>query len=354
MRELTANWGCSFVLASGSLARFWEVDDIVGESRLKLPELVPPDLVALLREAEDRRVSFLSLGRLNGPEALAEAVAAAPGPRLLIMNTVQSAAVIARLMRMKGDDVLHLSTALAPRHREAVLGIVKERLDAKRRYSENWTLVATSLMEAGVDISFRTPFRERFATTSLIQIGGRGNRNFEWSEGVTVYDFLVSPIDGLKAHPAAAVSAEVLADLFRDKEFEKAIDPAQLVTLAMRKEIRRRGQPHENALLTAENEKRYPDAAKYGKVIDEADTRLVVVDQDLKNRIIDRERVSMRELLSGSVQIWANKIDGLGLDPLPGRDEIFWWPHAYDPTFLGYMEGALFLDGVAEGAAIVI
>lgn len=353
MRELTADWGCSFVLASGSLARFWEVDDIVGDSNLKLPELVPPDLVAPLQEAEDRRVSFVSLGRLDGPEALAEAVAAAPGPRLLIVNTVQSAAVMARLMRMKGNDVLHLSTALAPRHRDAVLGIIKERLDPKRRYSENWTLVATSLMEAGVDISLRTPFRERFATTSLIQIGGRGNRNFEWSEGVTVYDFLVSHIDGLKAHPAAAISAEVLSDLFRDKEFEKAVDPAQLVTLAMRKEIRRRGQPHENALLTAENEKRYPEAAKYGKVID-ADTRLVVVDQDLRNRIIARERVSMRELLAGSVQIWTNKIDRLGLDSLAGRDEIFWWPHAYDPAFLGYMEGALFLEGVAEGAAIII
>lgn len=351
-REL-ADWRCSFVFASGSLARFWELDDIVGDSRLRLPELVPPDLAAPLRAAEDRRVSFVSLGRLAGPEALAEAVAAAPGPRLLIMNTVQSAAVMARLMRTKGNDVLHLSTALAPRHRDAVLGIVKERLDPERRYSENWTLVATSLMEAGVDVSFRTPFRERFATTSLIQIGGRGNRNFEWSEGVTIYDFLVSYIDGLKAHPAAVVSADVVSDLFRDKEFEKSVDPAQLVTLAMRKEIRRRGQPSENALLSAEKETRYPDAAKYGKVID-AETRLVVVDQDLRSRIIVRERVSMRELLSGSVQIWTNKIDRLGLDSLLGRDEIFWWPHAYDPAFLGYMEGALFLEGVAEGAAVII
>jgi hypothetical protein len=90
---------------------------------------------------------------------------------------------------------------------------------------------------------------------------------------------------------------------------------------------------------------------------------LVVVDEALKNRVIEREHVSTRELLAGSVQIWTRKIDRLGLDPfrllglndpLPGRDEIFWWPHAYDPTFLGYMEGALFLEGVAEGAAIIV
>lgn len=353
LRELAADWRCSFVLASGSLARFWEVEDIVGDSRLKLPELVPPGLVAPLREAEDRRVSYVSLGRLDGPEALANAVAAAPGPRLLIMNTVQSAAVMAQSMRKKGHDVLHLSTALAPRDRDAVLGTVKARLDPKRRYPENWTLAATSLMEAGVDVSFRTPFRERFATTSLIQIGGRGNRNFEWSEGGIVYDFLVSHLGGLKAHPAAGTSAEVLSDLFRDKEFERAVDPAQLVTFAMRKEIRRRRQSGENALLTAEKDRDYPEAAKVGKVID-ADTRLVVIDRNLRDRIIARELVSMRELLSGSVQIWASKVRRLGLEPLPGRDEVFWWPHAYDPDFLGYMEGALFLESVAEGATVII
>lgn len=351
LRELAADWRCSFVLASGSLARFWEVDDIVGDARLELPELVPPDLVAPLREADDRRVSYVSLDRLDGPEALANAVAAAPGARLLIMNTVQSAAVMANTMRRQGHDVLHLSTALCATHRDIVLTRVEARLN--QRSFDDWTLVATSLMEAGVDVSFRTAFRERFATTSLIQIGGRANRNVEWGEGVTVYDFLVSHVGGLKAHPAAATSAEVLWDLFRDKEFDKAVDPAQLVTLAMRKEIRRRGQPGENALLIAEKESRYPDTAKYGKVID-ADTRLVVVDPDLRDRITAQERVSLRELLSGSVQIWANKIDRLGLDPLPGRDEVFWWPHAYDPDFLGYMEGALFLESVAEGAAVII
>lgn len=347
LQDLSTDWGCSFILASGSLARFWEVDDIVGDAHLRLPELVPPDLAAPLRDAENRRVSFVSLGRLDGPEALAEVVAAAPGPRLLIMNTVQSAAVMAQLMRAKGNDVLHLSTALAPRHRDAVLRIVEERLDPTRRYSENWTLVATSLMEAGVNTSFRTPFRERCATASLIQIGGRGNRNFEWPGGVTVYDFSVAHTNGLKAHPAMDISADILSDFFRDGAFKAAFDPAQLVTLAMRKEMRRRELSGGNDLLTAENENQYPKAALYGQVID-ADTRLVVVDQVLRQRIIARERVSMRDLLADSVQIWTKRIDRLGLESLPGRDEIFWWPHAYDPTFLGYMEGALFLEGVAE------
>lgn len=208
-------------------------------------------------------------------------------------------------------------------------------------------------MEAGVDLSFRTPFRERFATTSLIQIGGRGNRNFEWPEGVIVHDFIVSHVGGLKRHPAATVPANVLADLFDQHCFEGVIDPAELVTRAMKLEIKQRKRESYTALIDAERDHRYPEVAELGRVID-TDTRLVVVHSALRDRIVARERLSMREVLSGSVQIWAYKIDILGLDPLPGRREIYWWPHLYDATFLGYMEGALALEAVSNGDTLIV
>ncbi len=111
LRELANGWSCSFVLASGSLARFWEVDDIVGDACLTLPDLVPAALVAPLRRVETARVRYIS-ERFDGPSSLAAAVVAAPGPRLLVMNTVQSAALMARYMKKEGHDVLHISTAL--------------------------------------------------------------------------------------------------------------------------------------------------------------------------------------------------------------------------------------------------
>ncbi|MBI1867240.1 MAG: CRISPR-associated protein [Methylocystis sp.] len=361
LRELAENWSCSFVFASGSLARFWEVDDIVGEARLTLPELVPSNLVEPLRRAEAARVAYVARGRFDGPGPLSDAVAAEPGPRLLIMNTVQSAAVMARRMRQDGHDVLHLSTALCPRDRDVILGQVKERLNDKGQATErrddkdrtDWTLVATSLVEAGVDLSFRTPFRERFATSSLIQVGGRANRHSEADEAAVVHDFILSFTEGLKKHPAAAAPAEVLASLFKEKKFEEIIDPAALVTDAMRRELRKQGKGADNPLLAAEHGHCYPEVAKLGRVID-ADTRLVVVDPSLRDRIVAHEKISSRELLAGSVQIWSKKIALLGLEPIPGRQDIYWWPHAYDPAFLGYMEGALFLEKVSEGEALVI
>jgi CRISPR-associated endonuclease/helicase Cas3 len=256
-------------------------------------------------------------------------------------------------MRESGHNVLHLSTALCPRDRDAMLSTIRGRLKPEKKYPADWTLVATSLMEAGVDVSFRTPFRERFATTSIIQIGGRGNRNFEWPDGVTVHDFVVSFVEGLKDHPAARVSANVLAEFFEKGRFEGTIDAADLVTLAMRREIKLRSDTDCNALLQAERGRCYPDVAKLGRVID-TDTRLVVVDRLLRDRIVARDRLSMREILNGSVQIWAHKINKLGLECLVGRQEIYWWPHDYDPTFLGYMQGALRLDAISAGDALIV
>lgn len=339
--ELADDWSCSFVLASGSLARFWDIPDIAGDRRRTLPDLVPRELFPSLLANEAARVRYVTRGRFADPDALITAVRDEAGPRLLIMNTVQSAAVIASRMRAAGYAVLHLSTALCPRDRDAILREIERRLDPVQAHPADWTLVATSLMEAGVDVSFRTCFRERFATTSLIQIGGRGNRGFEWSTGATIHDFSVEYVEGLTKHPAATRPAEVLQQLLIDGRLSGTVDPASVVTDAMRLELRLLGPAaRTDHLMTAEQDGNYPDVASLGRLID-ADTHLVVVDPALRDRIAARQRITSRELLSGSVQLWTDKRDAFGLSLIPGRDDIFWWPHEYEPGFLGYMAGAL-------------
>ena len=55
------------------------------------------------------------------------------------------------------------------------------------------------------------------------------------------------------------------------------------------------------------------------------------------------------------MQIYASKIPGFGLgESLPGRADVYWWPNAYDGSFLGYMEGALSLAEIASGKAFII
>jgi CRISPR-associated endonuclease/helicase Cas3 len=349
LRELAEHWGCRFVFASGSLARFWENPGVVDEP-VRLPELFTRDLKHSILKLERRRVSYAQSGLFPDADALIQGVRSALGPRLVILNTVQSAAVIARTMQQAGEATLHLSTALAPKDRAPIIGQVKEKLKAPKR---DWTLVATSCVEAGVEFSFRTAFRERFSTASLIQVGGRVNRHDEYAGG-TVYDFLIDEGGGITKHPAARFPAAVLARLFQKGSLSgEGYDPAALVTAAMADEIRDRNGLGHDALSENERDRDYPRVARYGQVID-ADTRLVVVDPALRDRLASGGRVSFRELISGSVQIWATRIGRLGLEPIAGREDVYWFPFRYDPRFLGYMAGLLQLRDMEQRGALIV
>jgi CRISPR-associated endonuclease/helicase Cas3 len=360
LQELAREWSCRFVLASGSLTRFWEHKEVVGEP-LRLPELLQTAGAHEVFASERRRVRYTETGDghvLTIPE-LIEHVQAAPGPRLVIMNTVQSAAVVARAMRSAGTDTLHVSTALTPSDRGVILHRIKARLESGS--AVDWVLVATSCLEAGVDLSFRSAFRERFSVASTIQVGGRVNRHSEYdvAGGSDVFDFAIAD-DGITWHPAAQVSSDVLRELIRTDALNRR-KPADVVTDAMLEELTRRGGLGTNALLKSEKARNYPETEEQGRVI-VADTRLVVVDAQLKRRLLEagihsrgrRVEVPFHDLLGGSVQIWARRIDALHLARLPGRRDLYAWDDLYEAEFLGYMAGVLRNEAFLNaGGAIV-
>ena len=69
----------------------------------------------------------------------------------------------------------HLTTLMCPRHRRTVLADVRSRLTG----GEPVRLVATSLIEAGVDVSFPEVWRASAGLESILQAAGRCNRNDE-------------------------------------------------------------------------------------------------------------------------------------------------------------------------------
>jgi hypothetical protein len=51
--------------------------------------------------------------------------------------------------------------------------------------------------------------------------------------------------------------------------------------------------------------------------------------------------VPWRELLRGSVQMWARRVEDLAVRRSRFHDEVYVWTAQYDPDFLGYMAGVL-------------
>lgn len=218
MNVLSDEWSCYWVLASGSLVRYWELQPLFGLSmpRPEIAELVRPDLQRELSRYESNRITFRWREKPIGRKELAEWVQEALGPRLLILNTVQSAAVIAADMAAEFGQthVEHLSTALTPEDRGNTIDRIRRRLADPD--DADWTLVATSCVEAGVDFSFRTGFREISSLLSLLQAAGRVNRHGRNTEAV-MWSFSLQDDSMLPKNPALDVSAAVLRSYFQKR-----------------------------------------------------------------------------------------------------------------------------------------
>ena len=336
LQELARDWNCHFVLASGSLVKFWEHESF-SQSKLNVESLLPPELRKKLQSFEKQRVIFpVRKPPLNRQE-LIEYILSKPGPRLVILNTVQSAAVIAHEMRKQGYDVLHLSTVLTPKDRGRIIERVNKRL--KNKSFTDWTLVATSCVEAGVDFSFKTAFRESCSVTSLIQIGGRANRHGtdKYSE---VIDFRVRD-KLLNKHPAFDVSRTVLDQMFGEGLIE-SLAPDEMATEAVFRELGKSNIIEKSKCIKdQESAQEYKEVAKLSRVIN-ADSHIVVIHEGIVSKLENRERVSWIDILKNSVQIWSNKVNELGLEEIKYHPELYHWgSYPYDPEFLGYMEALL-------------
>lgn len=89
---------------------------------------------------------------------------------LCIVNTKKKARQLYE--NLAGEGVYHLSTNLYPAHRIQVFAEIKKRLQSGLPCK----VIATSLMECGVDLSFPTVYRELAGLDSIIQAAGRCNR----------------------------------------------------------------------------------------------------------------------------------------------------------------------------------
>lgn len=341
MEVYADEWDCYWVLASGSLTRFWQIPVIAGtHSPRNVPEIVDDHLRSDLLAYETGRIRYQSDLIPKTVEELTNWILQFPGPRLVILNTVQSAAVLANhFQKICGRGrVEHLSTALTAMDRARTLERVDSRL--KQKEDTDWTFIATSCVEAGVNLSFRTGFREVGSVSSLLQASGRVNREglFHDSE---MWSFCIVEGKLLIHNPGLQAAGSVLKKYLERNE---PISPA-LSTQAISDELSVSGKSSKKfkKLLKSENSEEFRVIESEFKVID-TDTVLAVVDSALAERL-RFGNMNWRELQMMSVQIAKTKLIEY---PLPQiREDIYHWNYGYD-DFLGYMAGFLKLKKLSD------
>lgn len=168
LNELSRNYRSSIVLCTATQPAL-EAPEFKGGFTNVRPLVA--DAEALARQLE--RVRVRHIGMLDDEEIAAQMLER--DQVLCIVNNRRHARAIYESVSRAGGAV-HLSTLMCARHRSRVLEGVRERLKA----GEPCRVVSTSLIEAGVDVSFPRVLRAEAGLDSIAQAAGRCNRNKEW------------------------------------------------------------------------------------------------------------------------------------------------------------------------------
>ena len=143
------------------------------------------------------------------------------GASLIIVNSRKRARA---LFNGAGGRKYHLSTNMTPRHRTAVI----DRIRAALYDGGSVTVIATSLVEAGVDLDFAAVFRELAGAENILQAAGRCNREGKRTGGTTYVFETDGPVlreIGMKAEiTRGCIAAFGAAGLRERKCIEKYFD----------------------------------------------------------------------------------------------------------------------------------
>ncbi len=165
--ELAENNGCTIVLCTATQPALG-AHRLGGGLPLEGRELAPdpPALATQLRRARIRQV-----GPMDNA-ALIAALAREP-QALVVVNSRGHALELFKEARADGlTGLVHLTTRQYAMHRRAILDDVRARL----KTGQPCRVIATSLIEAGVDVDFPKVWRAEAGLDQIVQAAGRCNR----------------------------------------------------------------------------------------------------------------------------------------------------------------------------------
>lgn len=169
---LTARFGTSVVHCTATQPRLMlrgKQDAPIGQ----MPREIVPEYAQHFPVVANR-FHMEVLGDVKKTVSLDE-LAAAVAQHERVLAIVHRRREAEELARRLGPKCLHLSARMCAEHRTAVLSEVRRRLE----HGEHCQLVATQLVEAGVDLDFPVVFRALAGLETLAQAAGRCNREMK-------------------------------------------------------------------------------------------------------------------------------------------------------------------------------
>ena len=216
LNEMARGYGSSIVLCTATQpALTREAGLKAPEALIKVREIVPAEreLYTRLKRVRAERVGTLS------DDQLIEQIAKVEQGLIIVNNRRHARELFEKLHTSGMPGARHLTTAMTAAHRQQVLADI--RLDLSARLPVR--LVSTSLIEAGVDISFEAVWRAWAGLDQIAQAAGRCNRNGELGiDGGRLTIFEPEAVEGRKPPRELELNA---ATAMRVLDRKAGVDP---------------------------------------------------------------------------------------------------------------------------------
>lgn len=305
MEELVEHYKCSVVLCTATqpaLKSFFSKNRVITELCPRVKEQFRFFKRAIIR----------NLGKMSQEQLLEKLENEEQA--LCILNTKREAQQIYE--QLQGEGVYHLSTLMYPLHRVRRLKEIRQRLCAKERC----IVIATSLVEAGVDLDFHTVFRQMAGVDSVIQAAGRCNREGKrsLSESVT-YVFQLEEARKVPGQEQQIDTARMILREFED------ISALEAIKAYFERLYDFRGEALDKKQIMEQIEKGglvFAKIAKQFKLIEQDTKTIFVPKEEEAKKILEELRIKgatrqlMREAGRYSVNVYENifqRIHGAGM-----------------------------------------
>ena len=205
IKELAQNYRCSVVMCTATQPAVQAADGFYrGFENVRE---IAPEPEALF--AQLRRTTVQHIGQQSDADLLAK-LGEHPQMLVIVNNRRQARSLYDAAAKLALDGVFHLSTLMCAVHRSQTLDEIRTRL----RSGAPCRVIATSLIEAGVDVDFPLVMRAEAGLDSVAQAAGRCNREGKQTpENSHVWIF--APEDGWKNPPELAFQAGVMRVITR-------------------------------------------------------------------------------------------------------------------------------------------
>lgn len=173
MKELDKNYGVTQIMCTATQPALEERNNFEGFKKGSVREIVdkPRELYNRMNAVRKQEYSYMGCitmedirDRINERENV-----------LCIVNHRRTAMKLAKMI----PGAIYLTTYICGQHRSSIVKEIREKL----ANGEPCVVISTSLIEAGVDVSFKCVFREFTGLDSVAQSFGRCVRNGEYGIG---------------------------------------------------------------------------------------------------------------------------------------------------------------------------